>query len=68
MDKTVTEAKAEVESFITSAVIRTGLETLRTRAPQLLQSSADESTKMIEGGKGNNETNQAEVKKESNQG
>lgn len=37
MDQTVVEAKAEVESFLTSLVQRTGLEALADMAPQLTE-------------------------------
>lgn len=37
MDKTVTEAKAEVEAFITSTIQRTGLEAIRQQAPQITE-------------------------------
>jgi len=35
MEKTINEAKGEIESFITSAIHQTGLKTLQTKAPQL---------------------------------
>ena len=48
MDKTVTEAKAEVEAYVTQTIQRTGLDALEDMKPQLTDGNAD-NTKLLEG-------------------
>ena len=42
MDKTVTEAKAEVEAYVTGVIQQTGLEALNDMRPQLTEGKGDE--------------------------
>lgn len=46
MDKTVTEAKAEVEAYVSQTIQRTGLDALEDMKPQLTDSNADD-TKLL---------------------
>ncbi len=48
MDKTVTEAKAEVEAYVAGIVHQTGLEALEDMKPQLTENK-EEDTKSLEG-------------------
>ena len=45
MDQTVTEAKAEVESYVAGLVQRTGLEALAEMAPQITEGKEEEEVK-----------------------
>lgn len=48
MDKTVTEAKAEVEAYVTNIIQQTGLQALEDMRPQLTEGE-EEDTKLLEG-------------------
>ena len=48
MNKTVTEAKAEVEAYVTSVIHQTGLQALEDMKPQITEGE-EESTKLLEG-------------------
>ena len=48
MDKTVTEAKAEIEAYVTQTIRRTGLEALEDMHPQITDGNPDD-TKLIDG-------------------
>ena len=48
MDKTVTEAKAEVEAYVTGLIQQTGLEALEEMRPQITEGE-EENTKLLEG-------------------